>query len=195
MNDLAQLVKEIEQEFKNISLIESCLFCDLDAETMNYLLDTSGKNDYYKALAAYQNLYLTDPNKSYNILDIGTYRGGSVAAFKSTLGRNNLLSIDVDLSNLDNNDSIRKGCEIKQVSPDEISKINYSNYDFIFVDVNHLGEQEIRIHKRIIETKYKGLVFYDDILLNQEMIEFWNSIQQNKIKTNWHFSGFGVVEY
>jgi hypothetical protein len=67
--------------------------------------------------------------------------------------------------------------------------------EMYFVDIDHQGEMEKRIHKAFCDGGYKGLVFYDDVNLSEPMADFWNSIEQEKVMTPWHHSGFGVVQY
>lgn len=195
MSNLNKIAEEIEREFPDTDFFMSCYEYDIDQETMRFLL--SAKNDglYYRALAIFQRLYLTSPNKSFNILDLGTYRGGSLVALSLTKGINTILSVDIDLSNIQNLKSLESIGEIRRVSEDFIATEDYSKYDFIFVDIDHNGDNEKVIHGRLLESNYKGIVFYDDVSLNEEMKKFWDSIEQEKLITDWHFSGFGLVKY
>jgi hypothetical protein len=86
-------------------------------------------------------------------------------------------------------------CHIAE-SPEAIrAAIDPSLYDMIFVDIDHMGEEEQRIHELFLE-KYHGLVFYDDIKLNEHMQTFWDGIEQEKHECAWHeTSGFGLVRY
>lgn len=194
--DLERLVSQINLEIDSgdvyLRLLESCDLCDLDGETKKWVLSDGGRENYYKALTIFSDKFLKN---AYRVLDVGTYRGGSVAAFKASNNKLDIESIDVDLSNINNIDALSKDCNIHTVDDMYVYNIDYSKYDFIFVDVNHDGIQEELIHERIFNSGYKGLVFYDDIKLNPPMVEFWNSIGNNKIETNWHHSGYGVVEY
>ena len=71
----------------------------------------------------------------------------------------------------------------------------WSLYDMIFVDIDHMGEEEQRIHELLLE-EYHGFVFYDDIKLNDQMKTFWDGIEQEKHECEWHgASGFGLVKY
>jgi hypothetical protein len=79
--------------------------------------------------------------------------------------------------------------------PSDVLKIDFGSLDFIFVDIDHLGEMEIKIHEKILASSYDGVVFYDDVMLSNEMKQFWESIALPKVAPNWHFSGLGVVDY
>ena len=80
-------------------------------------------------------------------------------------------------------------------NPDAIRTIDFSPYDMIFLDIDHSGVEEQKLHSKFI-AEYKGLVFYDDIILNQAMVDFWGSIEQDKQSCAWHGnSGFGLVRY
>ena len=44
-------------------------------------------------------------------------------------------------------------------------------------DAAHEGEDERQFLKDLLERKWKGVVFWDDIHLNKEMVEFWGHCQ------------------
>lgn len=73
---------------------------------------------------------------------------------------------------------------------------DWSKYDFIFIDIGtHEGQLERQIHESLNATGWRGFAFYDDI--NWEgMKPLWESIENDKMATDWHArAGFGVVKY
>jgi hypothetical protein len=67
-------------------------------------------------------------------------------------------------------------------------------YDLIFIDIDHRGDTELELHKKLTE-QYKGIAFYDDIFLSPNMMKFWDAIKNPKLALPWHLSGFGIVRY
>jgi predicted O-methyltransferase YrrM len=74
------------------------------------------------------------------------------------------------------------------------SSFDFSPYDMIFVDVgNHDGTYERDLHQKLLET-WTGFAFYDDINF-PGLTALWYDITVPKATTDWHHSGFGVVQY
>lgn len=69
------------------------------------------------------------------------------------------------------------------------------NSPFIFIDVSHDGKLEKEIYDYLCDNKYKGFTVWDDINLNPEMRNFWNSVTKDKrdITRYGHYSGTGII--
>jgi hypothetical protein len=79
--------------------------------------------------------------------------------------------------------------------PRYIHHIDFPAYDMIFIDIDHSGKDELKIH-RLLEEQYQGIVFYDDIWLTEGMRALWEQIEQEKQACQWHGrGGFGLVRY
>ena len=69
--------------------------------------------------------------------------------------------------------------------------------DFISLDIGHDAIVEQEILMALVDNGYKGLLFLDDIHLNQEMHDWWNGITIPKIDLTplGHYSGTGIVVF
>ena len=67
----------------------------------------------------------------------------------------------------------------------------------ILVDTFHDGTFEQQFHDYLNEINWKGVLLLDDIKLNQEMINYWNNIKENKtdITQYGHDTGTGIVYF
>ena len=144
-------------------------------------------NNYYWGLAAYVDLYNVK-----RVLEFGTCTGAS-AVVMSYAG--------AKVDTYDLNDIWQLPFCPEQVTchmaddPRYIHSVDLESYDMIFLDIDHMGVEEPKLHEKFVK-EYEGIVFYDDIWLNEEMRAFWESIEQEKQSCMWHgASGFGVVRY
>jgi hypothetical protein len=66
---------------------------------------------------------------------------------------------------------------------------------FIMLDTDHDGKFEKIFYNFLKENKYKGLLFLDDIHLNEDMKNFWESIIEEKydLTSVGHNTGSGIV--
>ncbi len=181
---MQEFYNEIVSIMQEINLQEEAdLFKDVD-NIYNYILSAP----YYKALAAY--CKLKSPKK---ILEIGTCSGASAVCLSKYCS--NVLTLDVDLSNVKNFEIIEKrGVVLNKIVPEDLLKINFSDYDFIFIDIDHTGSTEILLHN-LLKLNYNGYVFWDDVQMNLGMKSFWDNVDRPKMVTDWHFTGFGIVQY
>jgi hypothetical protein len=144
--------------------------------------------DQYRLLSYISNLY-----SDIKILDIGTFKGCSALAFSSNK-TNKIYSFNLynqlDLNYKPNNvefivDNI--------INDDYDSLIKDSKV--ILLDTYHDGTFEKEFYDHITNLGFNGVLILDDIYLNLEMFNFWDSIKIEKIDmTNvGHKSGTGVV--
>ena len=145
------------------------------------------RTQYYKALAAYCRL-----KNPASVLEIGTCSGISAVCIGQHASK--VFTCDVDDSHCNFDALESRFIAFQKVPPEYIYQINFSDYDFIFIDIDHTGEKEFILHK-LLKAMYNGIVFWDDVSLNEGMSVFWDSVDCPKILTEWHFSGFGMVEY
>lgn len=152
-----------------------------------YFKDLSGKNHY--RLLSYISHLLYDED----VYDIGADNGCSGLALSSN-ERINVYSYDIvyrEEISLINRNNFKFFIEnILATSPEKLNTTR-----FIMLDTFHDGTFEKKFYEFLLSTKYKGLLFLDDIHLNEEMKEFWNSITQEKydLTTIGHSTGSGIV--
>lgn len=176
-----------ELELEDIDLLGNADVIN-EEEYRNYYLGNPGQ-EHYKLLAYYS----TQFNDSI-LLDIGTYKGCSALALAHN-PTNQVKSFD-----------IRFGLRNISDYPDNIEFIvdNIINKEyeslilsskFIILDTDHLGEFEHEFYKHLKTIGYKGILLLDDIKLNAPMMEFWDSITDEKhdISNIGHHSGTGLV--
>lgn len=176
---LKELLDEVEKNTIDISV----WIKDFPPKIRQFVL----KNNYYWGLAAYVDLC-----KTKNVLELGTCTGSSAfvmccaGAKVDTYDINDMWQMPYCPENLT--------CYMADDSR-YINSVNLSQYDMIFVDIDHMGKEENKLHDKFVK-EYKGIVFYDDIWLNDEMLYFWKNIEQEKETCMWHgASGFGIVKY
>lgn len=176
-----------ELDLQNIDLSGNAHLVN-EEEFRNYYLGGPGE-EHYKILAYYS----TQFNNSI-LLDIGTYKGCSALALAYN-PTNQVKSFD-----------IRPGLLSISGYPDNIEflldNIISKEYEalilsskFIILDTDHLGDFEHEFYNHLKTIGYKGILLLDDIKLNTPMMEFWESITDEKydISNIGHHSGTGLV--
>lgn len=155
----------------------------------NFFHLPSGK-EHYKLL-----IYLSYQFKHQELYDIGTNEGASALALSSN-PENTVLSYDVQSLIL--NDFSRKGnikFNIMNIIDNVDHAIKMLQSPLIFLDTFHDGSFENLFYNFLINNNYKGILLLDDIKLNSNMENFWNSIKHEKydITKYGHGSGTGIV--
>jgi hypothetical protein len=186
---LAGETQKLLPEVQSVDLFNSSTSLS-NFQYRSYYNEQAGK-EHYKLLAFVASLF-----PSQTIYDIGTHFGGSSVALSTTAHK--VISYDIvemkQLIVLPSNVEYKIGDFRKD--PDVL------NSPFIFVDVDpHDGIQERDFHSFFLESKYKGIVLWDDIRANREMHEWWSSIQESDtikkvdLSTLGHWSGTGMIVY
>jgi len=179
----------------NISLESVYSYVNLKS-TQNlppYFLENAG-SEHYKLLA-YLASIINDTNNPY--IDIGTYRGCSAAAL-SYNNNHSVITYDIIDCITDNEIfSIKNKENIKIKITDccnEMLEICQSKLILLDIDP-HDGIQESKIIDYLIDYNFNGILLIDDIHLNENMQNFWDSIKLKKydITKYGHWSGTGVV--
>lgn len=154
----------------------------------NWFYLDAGK-EHYRLLT-----YISTLFTGQTLLDIGTFKGSSAIALSHN-PKNRVISFDVE-----------KYPDIAKISIANLqfkieNVLNDKNLiissPFIMLDTYHDGTFEHKFHDTLLSIKYKGIVMYDDIYLNEPMKKFWNSITSEKydITHIGHWSGTGIVQY
>lgn len=151
------------------------------------LFDRPCGDQHYRLLAYISTIL---PNGS-KILEIGTRWGVSSVA----LSKNQ--SVHVTTCDIEDQASFVKRENVKFIQADGFDLLEeYKDVDLIFMDVDpHDGIQEKKMLKKLSDIDFKGILILDDIHLNKEMENFWNSIPFDKfdITQFGHYSGTGIV--
>lgn len=147
----------------------------------------SGK-EHYRML-----MHLAYCYDGVQIADIGTYRGASAIALAQN-PNNNVFSLDVGVFKNDIPMNNIEFC-IGDFHTNQKIQENILKCPFIFLDIDHMYNNEIWIYNFLIKNDWKGLMICDDIYLCDEMKRFWNEISHPKIDITQygHFSGTGAV--
>lgn len=139
--------------------------------------------------------YISNNLSNSTFIDVGTLKGSSALAL-STNKTNTVysfnLSEELDLNLLPNNINFIIG---------DILNEKYKNIilesKLILLDTFHDGTFEKIFYEYLKEIKYKGVLLLDDIKLNNEMVNFWNSITNDKTDISYigHITGTGIVYF
>lgn len=148
--------------------------------------------EHYKILT-----YLTKFMTCNTFIDIGTYLGFSALALSHDDNKH-VITYDIFDSIPDNatTSTIKQKQNITCKLMNCIDDIDVViNTQFICLDIGHDGHDEAEILQQLQLKGYKGIVFMDDIHLNDEMKKLWESIQLTKIDVTkyGHWSGSGIV--
>jgi hypothetical protein len=157
-------------------------------EHLQYFLDDNFK-EHYKLIA-----YISSLFNDATIFDVGTNLGYSALAL-SYNSTNIIVSYDIvksrelyhseELHNID----FRIG--------DVLQDKRLLQAQLIMLDTFHDGVFEKKFYEFLKKEKYKGLLFLDDIHLNEPMKKFWDSISEPKedLTDVGHWSGSGLVDF
>jgi len=138
--------------------------------------------------------------KAKNAAEIGTMYGNSAIGLSMAFRHiGNVHSYDINHNNIVNKDLLVYSGIITITLKDNLDFLNipFNDYDLIFVDIGvHTGYEETLVHNKLLDLNYKGIVAYDDVSsMWPGMLPFWDKIEQEKVLTDWHSSGFGIVKY
>lgn len=161
----------------------------VEDEFRQYFLDNPGR-EHYKLLA-----YFSTQFNNSTLLDVGTYKGCS--ALSLAYNPNNTVH-SFDIGNFRNLYGNPPNIEfhIGYVTDEQYIPL-IKNSEFIILDTVHDGIFERELHNHLQKINWNGLLFLDDINLNDEMRDYWNSIEEFKLDISpyGHWSGTGLVYF
>lgn len=161
-----------------------------ESEFRNYFISNPGL-EHYKLLAYISSLY-----NDTTLIELGTYKGCSALAL-SYNGTNTVHSFDIQhgLRRLTGTIPENIVFHVEDILDEKFHELLHSS-QFIFLDTNHDGIFERTLLNYLIKIGWTGYLLLDDISLNDEMKEFWNSIVFEKfdISKYGHHSGTGLVK-
>jgi len=162
-------------------------FFDSEMSIYGYL---KNYNEHYKLLK-----YISLQYNNIIILDLGTACGHSALALSQNKN-NKIITYDLDkrsdlIDNISNIERVLLDCNL-------IDNTIIESASVILLDIDpHDGSQEIRFYNKLKTTKFKGILFCDDINLNDGMKDFWETVIEEKydISDLGHFSGTGLINF
>lgn len=192
MSQISQTIRLSKELINDVDLSDMIQYIEWHDNKQYFELE-SGK-EHYKMLA-YIVSQLKESAKVY--IDIGTYLGFSAAAMAMDKD-SKVISYDIFDWIPENKLTIknRENVELRVMNClDDMESLLQS--DFICLDIAHDAVVEQEILTALKEHDYKGLLFLDDIHLNKEMHDWWNSIDLPKIDLTkyGHWSGSGILVF
>jgi predicted O-methyltransferase YrrM len=154
------------------------------AQEFPHMQDTG----YYELLAEFS----TYVNHAL-LYDIGTSNGCSALALSYNLN-NQVRSYDINKSAR----LVQHRGNIQFVIGNFFDDQELFSSPLIFFDVDpHNGEIEKQFMEWLEKNEYTGIVIFDDIHLNNQMINFWKNIKQKKedATERGHSTGTGIVYF
>ena len=127
-------------------------------------------------------------------LEVGTKTGCGALALAKYADR--VLTCDITLENVLDGRIFDGRIEgLRLAGPEDCLRLDYPQFDFVFIDIDHQGTLERRIHE-VLRSSYRGVALFDDIDYNDAMRRFWQGVENEKAATEWHPPhGAGLVLY
>jgi hypothetical protein len=183
---MKELIKNVTNE--TLDSIDMSYYKHINCLEHQVFYQSISSLEHYRLLS-----YISNIHNGIKILDVGTFKGCSALAFSYNKNNKvysfNLLD-QLDLNYVPDNiefivDNILNG---KYDSLINESKV-------ILIDTFHDGTFEKEFYDYLFKLGFKGILILDDIYLNSEMINFWDSIKIEKIDMTdfGHMTGTGVV--
>jgi hypothetical protein len=172
----------------------------IDMSSMYQYIDWQKDNFKYFNLPAGEEHYrllckLSELLPPGDIIDIGTYFGFSAAAL-SFNSKQNVISYDIYDWLPDDQTTVKNILNVQTKVMNCLNDIDLiKKANLIVIDISHNGSDELEILNALREAKYDGLVFLDDVGLNQEMKDLAESIPEKKIDVSCigHWSSSLIV--
>lgn len=159
-----------------------------NAEHSRYFSDVNFQ-EHYRLIAYLSTLF------NYSIIfDIGSNLGYSALAL-SFNPTNAVVSYDIaDYRELNYSEELTT---IEYLIGDVLQDRRLLDSPLLMLDTNHDGKFERKLFDYLNSNGFRGLLFLDDIHLNQPMRDFWDSIDKPKedITDLGHWSGSGIVDF
>ena len=152
-----------------------------------------GKQEHY-ALLSHLSWQL---ERGETVVDVGTFLGFSALALSHNQNAH-VVTYDLENKIPCTSDSLTPlhrhtiDFRVRNVLPDLSSLLQAP---LMFLDTNHDGTFEKDFVHELQRLEYKGIVLCDDIFLNDQMNEFWESITLPKVDLTsvGHWSGTGAI--
>ncbi len=190
MTDREILNKILEIKNEDLDVIDLKHYDEIlsKLKTFAFYFHTPSGRDHYRLLSQISKLYNDEL-----LYDIGSNNGCSALALSEN-GTNQIKSYDINFHDgvqyviKDNIEFFLKNVLEESDFPNDCR--------FIMLDTDHDGKFEKIFYDYLIEKNYKGLLFLDDIHLNDDMRNFWNVIikeEKYDLTSIGHNTGSGIV--
>ena len=162
-------------------------------EMNKHLFHLEGGKEHYKLLAC-----IASQLSNAKIVDIGTYYGFSAAAL-SINDSNTVLSYDIFDWIPDDVTSIKQKPNVEMRLTDCTNDVmDLLDAELICLDVSpHDGEQEMQIYSLLAKYKYKGILYINNVNVNQDMKAFVQQIKHKNVDVTkyGHFTGSSLIVF
>jgi predicted O-methyltransferase YrrM len=174
-------------------------------ELSNSVLDNLDMKSHVNKIGCYHEYFILESGKEHyrllrylaskidtHIIEIGTHCGSSAVALSIDTNHEIITYdvVDVKIKDLSEISNIR--FKLTEFMNDLENKELILNSKMIFIDAPHDGIYEKKCYDWLVENNYKGLVVWDDINLNDEMRNFWETYV---IPENSNFKKMDVTKY
>lgn len=165
-----------------------------DAIFDDRLQDTSDINRYYDFM-----IRLARDTQPELVVELGTSVGNGACRFAYGNPNTKVITIDIapdgrvyDIIKPFSNIELWIGDDNTNEIIEKVSKLG--EIDILFIDTEHnLIQAWNEFCNYSPFVRKGGIILYDDIMMSDEMEEFWAKIPQPKIELNWlHWTGFGA---
>jgi predicted O-methyltransferase YrrM len=141
--------------------------------------------------------YLAGVLQPRAILELGVYRGTSLAHLASGCMEATVIGVDKDFSNLDLG-VIKPYPNIQIIERDSLHylKSEYRHvFGLVFIDTLHeLSQVEKELGALWPHMVRNGVICIDDIFYSDDMMNWWNRLNLEKMSlAHLHTTGFGVI--
>ena len=175
------------------------LVCSVVLKSASLVFPTKGweghnfinTDPYHKWFATFVEVY-----KPIGILELGRRNGNSLYSLSYYLEDDNFLdSYDIKRGG----EGVVSRPNVKAMVYDgDYGKIDFSKYEFIFVDINGGGDTEFDIFQKIKASGFCGISAWDDVLSSWCPPErFWDKVDLEKYSDEFlhGISGFGIIRH
>lgn len=122
--------------------------------------------------------YLAKFCSGKSIVEAGTLYGSSAIAWSSNPAAQ-VDSLDVGAIR----QTLKRQLPNLRFHRDVTMEFDYSKASIVYVDINHNGHDESQLYENVLKKQLANvLILFDDINLNGNMVNFWNSIKEEKYK-------------
>ena len=183
---LAELVEKVHTAAQGVDFSAEIARYEIGPEHRTYLQSLAKPYRYRAALV--------EVLGARTVLEVGTKTGCGILALAKHAER--AVTCDLTLDQVCDRRILEGRIEGRELErPEDCLTIDYAHFDFVFIDIDHEGGMEWRIHQ-ILEASYRGIALFDDIEHNDAMRDFWAKIGNDKLATPWHPPhGAGLVRY
>jgi predicted O-methyltransferase YrrM len=135
------------------------------------------------------------------VSDIGTLYGSSAIAFATAHPSVQVTTYDIAnlIPTINGVKTINQVSNIRRkFMSGQLDVANIAKSDLVLLDIDpHEGVEERKFVQLLKDHGFKGLLVVDDIHLNQEMIDFWESVSLRKVDITelGHWTGTGIIVY